>query len=179
MADLETPRDSEETPGERRVAVYRPKPTDEVARNMRAIRSKENQSERRLRSELHRMGLRFRKYASDIPGKPDIVFVREKIAVFVDGDYWHARLLRESGEAALEAYLKKAEGKDYWRRKFARRIERDDEISAELHRLGWTVVRLWESEVKKDPYACALQIWELIGSVRAASPSTQTPKSPS
>ncbi|MFN0314113.1 MAG: very short patch repair endonuclease [Burkholderiales bacterium] len=132
----------------RRAAPYRPKPRDEVARNMSAIRSAGNAIEGELARALHRLGYRYRKYVKELPGRPDIVFVRQRVAVFVDGDYWHARLLRERGLAALKRYFKPSQ-RAYWIPKFLRRVERDTEVNKELRSLGWKVVRLWESDVEK------------------------------
>lgn len=80
---------------------YRPKSRADVARNMSAIRSEQNRTEVRLRKAIFARGLRYRLYRRDLPGKPDFVFVRESVAVFVDGDYWHCRLLIEEGRSAV------------------------------------------------------------------------------
>ena len=135
--------------GGRGVARYRPKPRAEVARNMSAIRSVGNAVEGDLGRALHRLGFRYRKYVTDLPGRPDIVFVRQRVAVFVDGDYWHARLLREQGLAALKRYFTPSQ-RSYWVPKFVRRVERDAEVNQALRSRGWKVVRLWESDVKQN-----------------------------
>src|SRR5215212_10158138 len=93
--------------------VYRPKPQAEIHRNMSAIRARENRAEVALRKALHAMGLRYRKYRRDLPGCPDFVFPREKIAVFVDGDYWHGRELVERGRTAFIRSLRMP-NRDYW-----------------------------------------------------------------
>jgi DNA mismatch endonuclease (patch repair protein) len=131
------------------MAEYRPKPRDEIARNMSAIRSADNKTEAALRKALHRMGLRYRKYAADLPGRPDIVFPTERVAVFVDGDYWHGRVLREQGMDALRARIKTPQ-KEYWLNKFQRRVARDDYVTGALEAEGWTVLRFWEGDIKKD-----------------------------
>jgi DNA mismatch endonuclease (patch repair protein) len=124
---------------------------------MSAIRATENATEKALRSALHRTGLRFRKYVKNLPGKPDIVFSSAKVAVFVDGDYWHARVLREGGPSALEATLR-TESRDYWRQKFHKRVLRDDLVTSELAAAGWKVLRFWESEVKADLQRIAVKV---------------------
>lgn len=96
-------------------------------------------------------------HATDILGKPDIVFRRERIAIFVDGDYWHARLLREKGVMAVRERLR-GDGQEYWINKFTRRVERDDEVTAALKDAGWVVMRFWESEIKKNVAPAALAI---------------------
>lgn len=127
---------------------YRPKDRAEIARNMSAIRSSENRTEVRLRKALFAAGLRYRKYSRDLPGKPDIVFRRARVAVFVDGDYWHARAVREKGMQYIKTLIR-APSAPYWAGKFARRIEIDDAVTAALREKGWHVIRLWESDVKR------------------------------
>lgn len=116
---------------------------------MSAIRSTGGKTEVALRSILHRRGLRFRKNDSRLVGKPDIVFARARVAVFIDGDYWHARVLREKGPEALYARIKTA-NRDYWIDKFTKRVKRDDEVTEALEAEGWTVLRFWESDVRGD-----------------------------
>jgi DNA mismatch endonuclease (patch repair protein) len=119
---------------------------------MGAIRSKQNRTEVTLRKAIFARGLRYRLYRRDLPGKPDLVFVRERVAVFVDGDYWHGRLLIEEGRSAVAKRLARlpAESRKYWMMKFTKRVERDQEMSRELRQRGWRVLRFWESDVKRD-----------------------------
>lgn len=142
---------------------YRRKSPDEVRRNMSAIRSTENRTEAEFRSALHRAGLRFRKYALDLPGKPDIVFRSARVAVFVDGDFWHARIVREEGLRALRRRIPR-QRQEYWVEKFRRRVQRDDEVTALLRSDGWTVLRFWESELKAD---LQLAVRKVIRAVRS------------
>ena len=94
------------------------------------------------------MGLRYRKYAKGLPGKPDIVFPSQRLVVFVDGDYWHGRILRENGYEALKERVRR--NPDYWLQKFQRNVARDDDVKNQLERLGWVVLRFWESDVRKN-----------------------------
>lgn len=128
---------------------------------MSAIRSQNNAAEVQLRKELHALGCRFRIHVRNLFGSPDIVFSRKRIAVFVDGDFWHARVLRERGPGALRRSLK-TRNRDYWVRKFSQRLERDDSVTSKLTAEGWTVLRYWESEVKADPLGTARQISKAI-----------------
>jgi len=105
---------------------------------MSAIRSRDNRTEVALRQSLHALGLRFRLHRRDLPGRPDIVFARERVAIFVDGDYWHARSVREATEDPYERFT--AERRDYWRQKFERRIQLDDTATAALKASGWIVL---------------------------------------
>lgn len=130
-------------------STYKPRSPAMTSKIMAAIRSSENAAEVSLRRTLFRMGMRYRKYDAEVPGQPDIVFPSAKVAVFVDGDYWHARVLREEGIEALRRTLKTA-NRSYWEAKFQRRVAKDDAVNAELKRSGWRVLRFWESDVKKD-----------------------------
>lgn len=128
---------------------YAPKSRAEIARNMSAIRSRDNKTELTLRRSLHRLGLRYRLHPKTVAGKPDIVFPTERVAVFVDGDFWHARLLREAGMGSFPSLIRTPR-KEYWHNKFERRIQRDDEVTAELRQKGWIVLRFWESDLKRE-----------------------------
>lgn len=135
---------------------YKPKSQNEIRRNMSAIRSTGNKTEASLRKALFSAGYRYRKYLAGLPGKPDIVFTKAKIAIFVDGDFWHARAIREHGPRAYERGLR-TENKDYWMTKFKRRLEIDKTVNDKLAALGWCVLRFWESDIKSD-LASALSI---------------------
>jgi DNA mismatch endonuclease, patch repair protein len=128
---------------------------------MSAIRSTENAVELALRRAVHARRLRYRKYRSDLPGKPDMVFPRDRVVVFVDGDYWHCRTLVEQGSQALEATLR-TPTRDYWRDKFHRRVTRDREVTAALRAAGWEVLRFWESDVKQDVEGVAERIAQVV-----------------
>ncbi len=133
---------------------YRPKSSEEIRRNMSAIRSADTQPEMKLRRELHRIGLRFRLHARDLPGRPDIIFRPERVAIFVDGDFWHARALRERGPTELRASIR-TQNREYWVSKFTKRVARDDEVTRQLIDLGWSVVRFWESDLLREVSECA------------------------
>lgn len=108
---------------------------------MRAIRRRDTSIERALRSELHRRGYRFRvDYPVPVDGRsprPDLAFTRRRLAVFVDGCFWHG--CPEHGHIPQK-------NTHYWAPKIARNIERDREQEARLTAAGWTVVRIWEHE---------------------------------
>ena len=132
---------------------------------MSAIRSTGGKTEVALRSILHRRGLRFRKNDARLVGKPDIVFPGARVVVFIDGDYWHARVLREKGPEALYERIK-TENRDYWIDKFSKRVKRDDEVTAALEVEGWTVLRFWESDVRGDLEGVARLIQEAVAQSR-------------
>ncbi len=125
-------------------------------RNMKNIRSKSTKPEVMLRKALWSKGIRYRKNYKDVPGTPDIVLTRQKIAIFVDGDFWHARGHQDNpGEQV-------ATNKEFWQKKLARNVERDKEVNDELTEAGWLVLRFWESDIKKDLSGCIRQIEEYL-----------------
>jgi DNA mismatch endonuclease (patch repair protein) len=130
---------------------------------MSAIRSSGNKTEQALAKHLHRMGLRYRKYVAGLLGKPDLVFPGPRVVVFVDGDYWHGRLLREKGMAAVEARIK-SPNLAYWKAKFLRNVQRDDAVTAALSAEGWYVIRIWESDVKRNVTRAAQLVAEVVRS---------------
>lgn len=114
---------------------------------MSRIPSKDTQPEKMLRKELWARGVRYRLHCADLPGKPDLVFRGAKVAVFVDGDFWHGRVLRENGARGLRDSFKRKGG--YWVAKISKNVERDREVDRALERLGWTVLRFWASGVRE------------------------------
>lgn len=129
--------------------IYRPKSREEIKKNMSAIRSKDNRTESLLRKALFKEGFRYRKYHRGLPGRPDIVFPAQRIAVFVDGDFWHARMLREEA-AGYKGTKMPVPNNAYWSGKFSKRVEKDLAVNKKLQELGWCVLRFWESDLKKD-----------------------------
>ncbi|MBC8030709.1 MAG: very short patch repair endonuclease [Pyrinomonadaceae bacterium] len=99
-----------------------------------------------LRRELWHLGLRYRKTVRTLPGKPDIVFSRRRLAIFCDGDFWHGREWRK-----LRLKLKAGSNSSYWLKKIQSNIQRDRHNQTLLQCAGWTVIRLWESDIKRDP----------------------------
>ncbi len=113
-------------------------------------RKADTKHERLLRGELWRAGCRFRKNLAGLPGKPDIAFTRVKLAVFCDGDFWHGRDW-EQRKAKLEGGSNPA----YWVKKIERNIERDGENTRLLMDAGWSVMRVWESDILANPQEIA------------------------
>ena len=125
-------------------------------KNMQAIKSKDTVAEISLRKALWRNGVRYRKNWRKIPGSPDIVLTKQKIAIFVDGDFWHGRGHEDTPGEQIGT------NQQFWQNKIARNIERDREVDDALTELGWFVIRIWESEVKKDLAGCVDMIMDLI-----------------
>ncbi|MGN8836816.1 very short patch repair endonuclease [Mitsuokella jalaludinii] len=126
-------------------------------RNMSRIRSRDTKPEVLLRKALWHRGLRYRKNDRTLPGTPDIAIRRYHIAVFVDGDFWHARGHQENpGEQV-------ASNKEFWQKKLTRNVERDREVNDALTEQGWLVLRFWESDIRKDLEACASVVCDYCG----------------
>ena len=119
---------------------------------MSRVHNRDTDLERTVRSELHKRGLRFRKHVRRLPGSPDIVFVSCRVAVFVDGDFWHGYRF-----PAWEQTLS-----DFWRRKIRKNRERDKRNFRKLRALGWTVIRLWQHQIERDAELCATIIEEKL-----------------
>jgi DNA mismatch endonuclease (patch repair protein) len=122
------------------------KPASETASRIKQRnRSRDTKAELLLRKELWRRGLRYRLHAPDLPGKPDIVFRRAKVAIFCDGDFWHGRSWRERHER-----LSRGSNAPYWTAKIAANVARDRRNTRSLRAAGWTVVRLWETDILRN-----------------------------
>ena len=117
-------------------------------KNMQAVKNKDSQIELLLRKELWSRGLRYRKNANRIYGKPDIVFIGKKIAVFCDSEFWHGYNWEER-KKDFKSH------QEFWIPKIERNMERDAEVTAFLESEGWTVIRFWGNEIKKNTAQCA------------------------
>lgn len=116
---------------------------------MRRIRSEGTGPERRLVATLRKRGFQFLTNDHSVEGVPDVTFKREKIAVFVDSDFWHFR----PGH-----FVVPKSHKDYWLNKIKRNRARDRYVTEHLEMGGWVVVRLWVSEIEADPEAAVSRI---------------------
>ncbi|MGK7345039.1 MAG: very short patch repair endonuclease [Candidatus Nitrospinota bacterium M3_3B_026] len=111
---------------------------------MSRIKGKDTGLEVRVRSALHRRGLRFRKHVKELPGKPDIVFSKARVAVFVDGDFWHG----------YRFPMWKNSLSHFWRKKIQTNRERDQRNFRLLRSRDWRVIRLWQHQVESDLESC-------------------------
>lgn len=118
---------------------------------MAAVKGSGTGPEMLLRKRLWKRGLRYRLNHPRLPGKPDIVFVSARVAVFVDGDFWHGNQWRLRGFASLEDQLRNVRNRPYWEKKIKGNIERDRKVDAKLRGEGWKVIRIWESDLSRSP----------------------------
>lgn len=121
------------------------------SRIMRSVRTAGTDPEERLAVALKALGLHFRRNDPKVFGTPDFSFRETRLAVFVDGDFWHGRAWFERGAAP-------ATNSEFWIAKFERNRRRDRIVDLELRRSGWSVVRLWGSDVKKAPEVSAQKV---------------------
>jgi DNA mismatch endonuclease (patch repair protein) len=130
------------------------------SRVMSRIRSRDTKPEVALRQALFAQGVRgWRCHSKGLPGKPDIAFTRWKVAVFVDGCFWHGH----------PDYFTPGKSGAYWDQKIARTKERDAAANAALAAAGWSVIRFWDFEVEQHLEACVGRVVALLGAARSAA----------
>ena len=142
-----------------------PSPRDPgvTSRIMAAVRGRDTRPEMALRRSLFSQGLRYRVAPREVPGRPDIVFASRRLAVFVDGDFWHGNAWRSRGASSNEEMVRRWRNAEFWQAKIAGNIERDRRVDALLAAAGWRVMRLWESEVKADLPGCVRRVRAAVG----------------
>ena len=124
-------------------------------RNMRAVKNKDSKIELVLRKILWDNGYRYRKNCSRIFGKPDIVFIKKKVAIFCDSEFWHGYNWKENKNLIHS-------NKDFWIKKIERNIERDKEVNKTLENNGWIVLRFWGKDILKNKQGCFEKIKEIL-----------------
>ncbi|WP_298151457.1 very short patch repair endonuclease [Flavobacterium sp.] len=115
---------------------------DQRRKNMQAIRSTGTKAELLLMKTLWSLGYRYRKNNKTVFGKPDITFKKLRIAIFVDSEFFHGK--------DFETKKKPVNNADFWEKKIRRNMERDNEVNTHLIQSGWTVLRFWTNQIKKD-----------------------------
>ena len=131
------------------------KTKEQIRYNMQMVRNKDSAIELILRNALWAKGYRYRKNVKAVFGHPDIAFIGKKVAVFVDSEFWHG----------YDWDNRKADFKTnqaFWIPKIERNIERDKEVNEKLKSEGWTVIRFWGKDIKKNTENCVLQIEEAL-----------------
>ena len=130
-------------------------------KNMRSIRSKDTKIEVLLRKELWKQGYRYRKNYKKLPGCPDIVLTKYKIAIFCDGEFFHGK-----DWEVLKPRLERGKNSEFWINKISRNMERDAETNKKLLLMGWTVIRFWGDDIKKNMDDCIQVIEETIFDIK-------------
>ncbi|WP_114750872.1 very short patch repair endonuclease [Pleomorphovibrio marinus] len=129
---------------------------------MAKIKSTGTKPETKLKKCLWDMGIRYRKCSFNLPGNPDLSFVKYKLVVFVDGSFWHGH------DWGSKRYQIRS-NREFWISKIERNRQRDQEINHFYLRNGWRVLRFWDFEIKKELGTCVKKILDVL---------TQHPKSP-
>ncbi len=122
-------------------------------KNMQNIRSIGTTPETLIMRALRRQNIYFAKNVKSIIGKPDIVFRRKKIIVFIDSDFWHVHPRR---------FIMPQSNKRYWKEKIRRNKERDSQVNKELKKTGWKIIRIWEYDVRRNAGKCIKKILKAV-----------------
>lgn len=132
---------------------------EQRANNMSKIRGKNTKPEVKLRKMLWSEGIRGYRIHYKLPGKPDIVFIKKKIAIFIDGCFWHK---------CPVCFQEPETKKEFWMKKISSNVERDIKVNLQLQKDGWTVIRFWEHEVRKNPEQILSKIIDLLNNQNAS-----------
>ena len=130
---------------------------DQRHKNMKNIKNKDTGIEVTLRKALWNKGYRYRKNDKRLPGKPDIVLTKYKIAIFCDSEFFHGK-----DWEVLRPQLERGKNADFWIKKISKNQQRDEEVNKQLQYLGWTVIRFWGKDITKHTDECVQVIEETI-----------------
>ena len=131
------------------------KTTESISRRMANVSLKGGKAETALAKALWHEGIRYRKNYKKVPGSPDIAITKYKVAVFVDGEFWH-------GENWAERKEKLKSNREYWIEKIEENIARDKRNDALLKNMGWIPLHFWEKDVNKDLEGCVHTVIDAI-----------------
>lgn len=124
-------------------------------KNMQSIRSKDTKIEIKLRQALWKKGYRYRKNYNKLIGKPDIVFIKQKVAIFCDSEFWHGYDW-ENRKKRIKS------NREYWIKKIEMNLMRDRRVNQQLHDMDWTVIRFWGKEIEQNLDHCLKYIEEIL-----------------
>lgn len=133
-------------------------------KNMQAIKSRDTTIEIMLRKALWHRGVRYRKNYKKLPGKPDIVITKHKIAIFCDSDYWHGYDWENRNQRIKS-------NREYWIPKIERNMARDKQVNEMLAEQGWEVLRFWEWQIRKHLDDC---VETIISSIQCSQKKVDT-----
>jgi DNA mismatch endonuclease Vsr len=125
-------------------------------KNMQHIRSKGTTPERIITKELKRRKIYFAQHPANIIGKPDIVFRRKKVAVFIDSDFWHGNPYK---------FIMPKTNVEYWEKKIINNKKRDKKVNQSLKKDGWKIIRIWENDIKKNTDKSINKILKQLGEI--------------
>ncbi|WP_263603447.1 very short patch repair endonuclease [Chryseobacterium sp. PET-29] len=128
-------------------------------KNMQAIKASDTKAEILLAKSLFRKGFRYRKNNKSVFGKPDLTFKKIKLAIFIDGEFWHGKDWEIKKENIKS-------NRQYWIPKIERNISRDKTVNSELIKEGWTVMRFWAKEIEKNTEFYSAQIESKINELK-------------
>ena len=129
--------------------------TPEIRKRMSKVRLKNGKAETILAKRLWHEGFRYRRNYKKLPGSPDIALTTYRVAVFVDGEFWH-------GENWEERKAKLKHNREYWIEKIEENMARDKRVDGQLQEMGWTTVHFWEKQVLKHTDECLQVVLELL-----------------
>lgn len=135
---------------------------------MSRVKGRNTGLERTVMTELRRRGVRFSRHVAGLPGKPDIAFKKQKVAVFIDGGFWHGYRFAQWSSSLSP----------FWQQKIAGNIRRDRRNFGRLRRTGWRVIRLWQHQIERDLEACVERILAPITQDRIDSTPAGSVRSP-
>lgn len=118
---------------------------------MKKIKATETKVEVAFRKHFWKLGYRYRKNYNKLPGKPDIAFTSQKVAVFIDGEFWHGYNWKEKKN-------KIKRNRDYWIKKIEENMTRDKVNTKKLEDMGWLVIRFWANTIIKDMENCVAEV---------------------
>lgn len=127
---------------------------EQRSRAMKCVKLRNGSIEKLIHLELKARNLKFRRHVRSLPGRPDIVFPSSKVAIFVDGDFWHGWRL-PTWEYKLSPF---------WREKLRTNRRRDQRNFRRLRSLGWKVIRVWQHQLTNDRAACIDRILQVVSS---------------
>jgi DNA (cytosine-5)-methyltransferase 1 len=153
-----------------------PTSTRDVSEIMRRVHSTNTAPETRFQDELRARGLEFEANVATLPGKPDIVVASARVVVFIDGDFWHGGQWLRRKKRALDEQFSATATKDYWLKKIRRNMQRDCVATVRLIDEGWTVLRFWETDIRKRLGDCVTLTLATCDNGRATDSTTLLPR---
>lgn len=136
-------------------------PSERTHKAMTHVHTKDTNIEVKFRKALWHHGYRYRKNYSALPGTPDIVFTKYKLAIFCDAEFWHGK-----DWDVLKPKLERGNNPEYWVQKISRNRERDERVDKQLQFMGWTVLRFWGKEILSNTDECVRVVEETLFDIK-------------